>query len=221
MIQIHKFGVDFTVTPSTPSLDDFWRNIYQSSWETETFRDILPHLDKNKTFIDIGAWQGPISLVAQQYSKQCLCFEPDPFAYKYLVQNVELNKFDNIICENVAVSAEKKLNIGAAELGGGVTSFTKSDNSIECQTISIQQIFEKYKLTEDDVSVIKIDIEGYECELLKDPFWKTLNVNMHISLHAPFFEDKLKYFTDLQEFFGAGYPFDIDAQFQEIFIQKK
>lgn len=221
MIQLTKSGVDFKVTSSTLELDNFWQNIYQTMWENETFNQIIPYLDKNKTFIDIGAWQGPISLVAQQYSKQCLCFEPDPYAYTYLKQNVELNGFDNILCENVAVSAESKLNIGADELGGGVTSFTKSVNSIECQTISIQQIFKKYKLTADDVSVIKIDIEGYECELLKDPFWKTLNVNMHISLHGLFFEDKLKYFTNLQEFFGVDYPFNMHADTQEIFIRKK
>jgi len=220
MIKLKKYGVEFVVTPSTPSLDEFWSTIYQSNWEDKTFDDILPHLSRDKTFIDIGAWQGPISLVAQQYSKECLCFEPDPNAYKYLVQNVEANAFENIRCENVAVSAKSKLAIGADELGGGVTSFTKSANSIECNTISIKEIFRKYNLTEDDISVIKIDIEGYECELLKDPFWKTLNVNMHISLHALFFKDREKYFSDLREFFGPNYTFaNIDTQ--EIFIGKR
>jgi FkbM family methyltransferase len=220
MITIKKQDVEFVVTPSTPDLDNFWRTIYQESWETSTFSDIIPHLDKNKTFIDIGAWQGPISLVAQQHSKQCLCFEPDPSAYKYLVENVKANNFQNIICENVAVSSESKLAIGADELGGGVTSFTKTANSIECDTISIKDIFTKYNLTEDDISVIKIDIEGYESELLKDPFWKTLNVNMHISLHTLFFADKEKYFNDLREYFGPGYGFSY-ADTQEIFIAKR
>jgi FkbM family methyltransferase len=220
MINIHKAGVDFLVASSTPDLDNFWKTVYQESWEGSTFNDILPHLSKDKTFIDIGAWQGPISLVAQQFSKQCLCFEPDPFAYKYLVENVNANKFKNIICENVAVSAEPTLNIGADELGGGVTSFTKSSNSIECKTISIKQIFDKYNLTPDDISVIKIDIEGYECELLKDPFWKSLNVNLHISLHRLFFEDKQKYFNDLREYFGADYVF-AESDTQEIFILKQ
>jgi FkbM family methyltransferase len=220
MIKVSKAGVNFVVTPSTPSLDNFWQTVYQESWEGNTFYDILPHLSKDKTFIDIGAWQGPISLVAQQFSKQCLCFEPDPYAYGYLVKNVQANGFDNIICENVAVSAEPKLNIGADELGGGVTSFTKADNSIECKTISIQQIFDKYQLTSDDISVIKIDIEGYECELLKDPFWKTLNVNLHISLHKLFFTDPEKYFNDLREFFGSDYQFSY-SDTQEIFIAKQ
>jgi len=220
MIKVNKAGVNFLVTPSTPSLDNFWQTVYQESWEGGTFYDILPHLSKDKTFIDIGAWQGPISLVAQQFSKQCLCFEPDPYAYKYLVSNVELNGFQNIICENAAVSAEPTLNIGADELGGGVTSFTKSSNSIECKTISIKQIFDKYQLTSDDISVIKIDIEGYECELLKDPFWKTLNVNLHISLHKLFFPDPEKYFDDLREFFGPNYQFSY-TDTQEIFIGKK
>jgi len=220
MINIQKAGINFLVTPSTPELDNFWKTIYQTSWENNTFYDILPHLSKDKTFIDIGAWQGPISLVAQQFSKQCLCFEPDPFAFDYLAKNVEANKFENIICENVAVSAEPKLNIGADELGGGVTSFTKSSNSIECKTISIKQISDKYNLTSDDISVIKIDIEGYECELLKDPFWKTLNVNLHISLHGLFFKDKEKYFNDLREYFGENYVFS-ESDTQEIFIGKQ
>ena len=220
MIQLHKAGVNFIVMPSTPELDNFWKTAYQESWEDYTFNDIIPHLSKDKTFIDIGAWQGPISLVAQKFSKQCLCFEPDPYAYKYLVENVKANNFENIICENVAVSAQPKLDIGANELGGGVTSFTKSANSIKCKTISIKQIFDKYELTSDDISVIKIDIEGYECELLKDPFWKTLNVNLHISLHGLFFEDKQKYFDDLREYFGPDYQFR-NSDTQEIFIGKQ
>jgi len=220
MIRIKKYDVEFDVTESTPALDDFWRTIYQAEWENHTFNNIIPNLDKNKTFIDIGAWQGPISLVAQKYSKQCLCFEPDPSAYKYLVSNVNANEFKNIICENVAVSSEPKLNLGADELGGGVTSFTKSSNSIECNTISIKEIFNKYNLTDEDVSVIKIDIEGYESELLKDPFWKTINVNLHISLHSLFFGDKEKYFNDLREYFGPGYQFSY-ADTQEIFIGKQ
>lgn len=221
MIKLHKCGVDFVVTPSTAELDNFWKTVYQSSWESSTFESIIPHLSKDKVFLDIGAWQGPISLVAQQYSKQCICFEPDPYAYEYLVKNVEANSFHNIICENVAVSAEPKLSIGATELGGGVSSFTKSDNSIECNTISIQDIFKKYNLTEDDISVIKIDIEGYECELLKDSFWKTLNVNLHISLHGLFFQDKQKYFNDLREYFGNDFAFHEHLDTQEIFISKR
>lgn len=221
MIQLNKSGVNFVVTPSTPELDNFWQNIYQTIWENDTFNSIVPHLRKDKVFIDIGAWQGPISLVAQHYSRQCICFEPDPYAYEYLVKNVKANAFDNIHCENLAVSAESKLNIGADELGGGVSSFTKSNNSIECKTISIEQIFKKYNLTQDDISVIKIDIEGYECELLKDPFWKTLNVNLHISLHGLFFQDKTKYFNDLREYFGKDFTFNEHADTQEIFIGKR
>jgi FkbM family methyltransferase len=221
MIQVRKYGVDFVVNPSTEELDNFWKNIYPSVWENETFHDIMPSLDRDKTFIDIGAWQGPISLVAQHYSKQCLCFEPDPYAYQYLTKNIESNNFRNIICENVAVSAEPVLKIGSDILGGGVTSFTKKDNQIECKTISIKEIFQKYNLTAEDVSVIKIDIEGYECELLKDPFWKTLNVNMHISLHGLFFQDKTSYFNSLREYFGENYSFNESADTQEIFIRKQ
>lgn len=221
MINITKAGVSFLVTPSTPTLNNFWQTVYQTDWEVNTFQQILPHLSKDKVFVDIGAWQGPISLVAQHFSKKCICFEPDPFAYKYLIQNVEINNFNNILCENLAVSRKQKLSIGAVELGGGVSSFKQTTNTVECNTISIEQIFKKYNLTAEDISVIKIDIEGYECELLKDPFWKTLNVNLHISLHGLFFEDRKTYFNDLRVFFGPDFIFEEFADTQEIFIPKR
>jgi FkbM family methyltransferase len=235
MINIHKFGVDFVVTPSIPSLDDFWKNIYQTEWETETFTSILPFLDINKTFIDIGAWQGPISLVAQKYSKQCICFEPDPKAFENLLKNVQLNNFNNIVVVNKAVSSEQSLKLGHPyELGGGGSSYHIEDNelfsklrtsgddlTVECDTISIADILKNYKLNPGDISLIKIDIEGYECELLKDQTLKDLKdfgIPMHISMHPFMFSDRTKYFEKMADFFGLHNFIDYSTDTYEIFI---
>jgi hypothetical protein len=51
MIQLHKAGVNFIVTPSTPELDNFWKTAYQESWEDYTFNDIIPHLSKIKLLL--------------------------------------------------------------------------------------------------------------------------------------------------------------------------
>ena len=219
MLKFNRYGVEFKIpTQTDPALDNFWRSHYMS-WESDTYNDILPHLDSNKTFLDIGSWQGPISMIAQKTSKQCLCFEPDPIAYDMLVENININNFNNIIPVNKAVSNESSLSIGNDVLGGGGSSFLRQKNSTECSTISFEEILMKYGLNENNISVIKIDIEGYECELLKDPILKEINVHKHISLHGGFFNDTSKYVNDLKYFFGDGFTLPSNP-FGSIFIKK-
>jgi FkbM family methyltransferase len=219
MINVSRFGINFNVADQTnPELDIFWRQIYYN-WEEDTYASILPHLKPDKTFLDIGSWQGPISLIAQKYSKRCICFEPDPLAYKLLVENIKLSGFNNIIAVNKAVSSESSLSIGNGELGGGGSSYLRSENSVKCDTISFSEILKTFELDESNISVIKIDIEGYECELLKDPLLKSINVPKHISLHEGFFTDKEKYYNDLKVFFGDN--FNIPRQeFCSVFLNK-
>lgn len=219
MLEFNRYGVGFKIPEQTDTaLDNFWRNCYMN-WEPDTYNEILPHLDNAKTFLDIGAWQGPISMIAQQSSKQCICFEPDPIAYDMLVKNVELNNFNNIITVNKAVSNADSLSIGNHELGGGGSSYLRPQNSTECPTISFEEILTTYNLNENNISVIKIDIEGYECELLKDPILKEINVHKHISLHGDFFSDKTQYLNDLKQFFGNDFTMPGNP-FGSIFIKK-
>lgn len=72
---------------------------------------------------------------------------------------------------------------------------------INCECISISQILEKYSLNSLNISVIKIDIEGHESELLKDRALWELNVPMHISLHPGWKSNKEQFFEDINPFF--------------------
>ena len=219
MIQIERHGASFGVVETTEYLNHFWKDIYPG-WEEDTYRAILPHLSLDKTFLDIGAWQGPISMVAQKYSKHCICFEPDPIAFGNLSKNIEANKFKNVTTVNKAVSSESLLKLGhPTELGGGGSSYhiennalfaqlrtSENDLIVECGTISITDILKDYKLGPEDLSLIKIDIEGYECELLRDQTLKNLKdcgVPMHISMHPFMFSDRVDYFEKMVDFFGS------------------
>lgn len=221
MIQLSRQGVQFKVVESTSELDNFWKNVFPN-WESSTYAEILPLLDIEKTFIDIGAWQGPISLVAQKFSKQCICYEPDPVAYSNLVKNVELNNFKNIITENLAVSSEEVLSIGnAAGLGGGISSYLNAEHSIQCKTTSMGQILDRYKLDETNISIIKIDIEGYEVELVKDPVLVSLKdkgVPIHLSVHPFFFDNQQEYYAQIEKFVGGTDKFQYGREYYEILI---
>jgi FkbM family methyltransferase len=195
---VTKYGVDFNVT-ETQNLN-FWRDVYHV-WENDTFNFLIKHLNKDKVFVDIGSWIGPISLVTSQYSKKCICFEPDELAYNEFSNNIKLNNRDNIILENAAVSIHKQIKLGATELGTSITREDCSENSKVYNCITVEEIFSKYQLSEQNVSVIKIDVEGHESELLQDKFLWNLNVPMHISLHPGWKSDKDKFYKDVLPFF--------------------
>ena len=195
---------------------NFWRDHY-SYWENSTFDFIFKYLNKDKTFIDIGSWIGPISLIACQHSKSCICFEPDPVAYNEFVLNIALNNFKNIFLENKAVSIYDNVTLGHSVLGHSETRDSCSDNSINCECLSLAEILEKYSLNKDNISVLKIDIEGHETELFQDKTLWELDVPMHLSLHPgwkPEFFEKVKPFliykkVDVSNIEQRGNFFDI------------
>lgn len=197
--EINRFGMSFNVI-DTPLNSKFWADYYPG-WEQATYDFIIPRLDKDKTFLDIGAWIGPISLIAAQFSKQCICFEPDPVAYKEFAENIKANNFNNIILEDKAISLSETLTIGAATLGESITRDSSTENAITVSCMTPNDIFNKFDIKGNDVSVIKIDIEGHEQHLLKEHslLWE-LNIPMHISLHPGWAADKEQYFRDIIPF---------------------
>jgi len=194
-----KRDVYFNVIESNLN-KDFWIKSYDF-WEESTFDFLQKFWNKDKTFIDIGSWIGPISLVASFYSKDCICFEPDIIAYDEFQKNIQENNINNIFLEKKAVSIHSTIEIGCETLGQSGTRDSCRQNPITCECISISEIFSKYSLLQDDVSVIKIDVEGHETELLQDKFLWDLNVPMHVSLHPGWKEDKEYFYKTIKPFF--------------------
>ena len=112
---------------------------------------------KNKKFnhiLDIGAWVGTWSMAMNKFCSRVVAFEPDSLHYQCLVKNVS----DDIETHQLAVGAEEKL-ISLSE-----DNFTQSKRIIGEGSIPMTTI-DNLKL--DDVDLIKIDVEGYEMEVLK------------------------------------------------------
>jgi FkbM family methyltransferase len=199
ILEFNKFNTHIKVIATDLNLE-FWKNHYHY-WEDSTFNFLFKYFDKNKTFIDIGAWIGPISLVASQWSKNCVCFEPDPIAYYEFIDNIKINNSNNIFLENKAVSIYDTIKLGNETPGQSTTRDSCLDNIITCESVSINNILKKYSLTNDNISIIKIDIEGHESELLKDNQLWDLNIPMHISLHPGWKQDKDLFFENIMPFF--------------------
>jgi len=112
---------------------------------------------ENKKFnhiLDIGAWVGTWSLAMNKFCGRVVAFEPDNVHYACLVKNVP----DNVETHQLAIGSEKKM------ISLSNDDFTQSKRVIGEGSIPMITID---SLELDDVDVIKIDVEGYEMEVLK------------------------------------------------------
>jgi len=161
-----------------PKEDGLWYLNYSHA-EPGVAKVLSENLKRGDTFIDVGAYIGYYSVLARTIvgeSGKVVSFEPNPESYEILRRNIELNRYANVVAENVALSDEEgtlKLFIGRAKdssslfLAEGVDEkryitvrVTTLDNY--CQSHGIAPNF------------VKIDAEGAEYKILKG-FEKTIN----------------------------------------------
>ena len=199
MYRVTRKNTTFDIYESEIVSQNFWRNRFET-WEDDTFDFMFKYLDKNKTFIDIGAWIGPLSLVASFHSKKCICYEPDIVAYNEFVESIKLSGIENIVLENKSISIHDEITLGSGSLGQSVTRETDHRNSFVSKCVKIREILETYGLNEDNISLIKIDIEGHESELLKDETLINLNIPMHVSFHPGWSLDRENFYQNIKTF---------------------
>lgn len=166
---------------------NFWRDGF-STWEPQTFNIFDKFLSLDKDFLDIGAWVGPTAIYASFISKSVVAVEPDPVAFSFLEKNIELNNIKNIKSLNKACSKEEFIYINSKYCFGSSMSFvstTKVDEtSIKINGINVNQL-----LKLGDYSLIKIDIEGYEENLITDNIDLLINKPIFLSIHKPFYSN--------------------------------
>ena len=110
-------GARMLVTDWTRSY--FWYlGVYEPE-VTHIFMRILRRLSPGDSVIDLGANQGYYTLLAARHLQslnkpgkgdkaetkaKVFAFEPHPEAFAWLRSNVELNRFDNVVCEQLAIA---------------------------------------------------------------------------------------------------------------------
>ena len=135
-------------------------------------------LQKDMTFVDIGANQGEFTLYAAHKLTEgrVISFEPAPYQLGLLKENVRLNKFKNIeVNEYGLLDEEKELNIYTSysidsEHGQneGLSSLYKADNRQELEAVVKLKVFDdEYFADLKRLDFIKIDIEGAELPAMR------------------------------------------------------
>lgn len=194
----------------------FWKMFANATWEPSTFKIFDKFLDKEKTFVDIGAWIGPTVLYAAPKAKQVFCFEPDPIAYKSLVQNLTLNNIKNVVPYPVAVAANwGGIDFGTKhQLGDSMSSVLwAKKGGAQVPAVSLEAVIHDLQ-----PNFIKIDIEGGEKTIFDNAILAMAECKptIHLSLHTPWFKDDLVGFQDSITESLEAYPYFYDENLRPI-----
>lgn len=131
--------------------------------EVETLpRNVLKEIaTKEKIFVDVGAHVGEYTVRLAKYFKKVIAIEANPASAEVLKKNLELNGIKNVEVINVAVG--RKRGKGVLNIRGGSSTLLsqyESPEKIEVKVVPLDELIE-------GCDVIKIDVEGYEEEVIR------------------------------------------------------
>lgn len=104
--------------------------------------------------LDIGAWVGTWTMAMNKFCGRIVAFEPDPLHYQCLVKNVP----EDVETHQLAVGNDDKM-VSLSDDDFTQAKRVVGDGNIPMVTVD--------GLGLTDIDMIKIDVEGYEMEVLK------------------------------------------------------
>lgn len=140
-------------------------NVYFNSFDKKLSNEIIIWKNTNRIFIDVGACIGAIGIPASKYYKEVHCFEPIPSNKSILDLNINANNCRNVTSYNFSLGEEEKTVHFKDNYGNSKKIF--DDDGLKV----LQKTGDSFNF--EDVGFIKIDVEGFEFEVLKG-FEKTI-----------------------------------------------
>ena len=143
----------------------FTQNIYCGLQDFQEMGYLLHVLRQEDLFVDVGANIGAYTVLAGAVlGARAICFEPIPSTYNRLIANIRINHLEQIV---------KPMNIGISNEVGNLLFTNDSDtmNRVVDQTetgdyIDVEVSKLDILLADEQPSLIKIDVEGYETQVL-------------------------------------------------------
>lgn len=145
----------------------YWLYGAWESWNIRQAKKFSELEKKNDVFIDVGANLGAYTLNLSDHFRKIVSFEPLPVASHILRANVMINNIKNCNIVDKAVgnfNGKAVLNLDPKDTGK--SSLIKKENHLgeyEVDIVTLDSYFSNFR----DISMIKIDVEGSELEVLE------------------------------------------------------
>ncbi len=143
-------------------------NVHYYECGLKLLPDRISEYFTNKICIDCGAWVGDTALMFARYGfSKIYCYEPIPETFETLTESIRMNSFEDVIIpKNLAVGCEntslRMKSVGEGGEGALITQADDADIIVGCVTLD-----EEFEESTSDIGLIKIDVEGFEMDVLK------------------------------------------------------
>jgi FkbM family methyltransferase len=131
----------------------------------EEMKAFIRLTDAKRRFVDVGALYGLFSLVFTRHPDAvAYAIEPSPWAWPILKQHIDLNPQRTIVGINNFAGATTGEIVPCGKDWHHVVANRKSDTEINMSTRRLDDMPELWK---QGIDCMKIDVEGYECQVLQ------------------------------------------------------
>lgn len=122
---------------------------------------LTKYLKVGDNVIDVGSNIGTLTLAAASIvgeKGKVLSIEPHPRTFKYLMKNIHLNPFKNILPLNVAVGEKGKYVNFSSKKSDDLNRVLKNTEGLKIPMVRLDEVVGG----ELKIALLKIDVEGYE-----------------------------------------------------------
>jgi FkbM family methyltransferase len=141
-------------------------NLYCGLHEYTDMFFLLHFLRKDDLFVDIGANVGSYTVLASAHvGARSITFEPVPVTYSVILQNIYINKINELVKPlNIALGSKKDKLLFTSSydtVNHVVAKSENAENAIEVMVDKLDNV-----LQGEMPALIKIDVEGFETEVI-------------------------------------------------------
>ena len=153
-------------------------NIYTGLHEFSDMSFLIHYLNEEDKFMDIGANVGTYSLLASGIKKcETLSFEPAPLTFEILEKNIFLNELGNLVTslQKCVGSNHQQVNFTLNEDTTNHIEKLETAFTTIVETVKVDDFLNSFKPT-----FLKIDVEGFETEVLKGAVETLANKELNV-----------------------------------------
>lgn len=148
--------------------------IIRGDFEVNEISFFKRYLNKSDNIIDIGGNIGLFTCLAAVKAKEIHSFEPTPYIFNRLKENVDLNQLENCKLYNQALGSTNEILSLNVSINGmdawntlGKVPNESDFKKVEVDCIKLDTFFEKNQWPVSHIQFIKMDVEGWEMNVIK------------------------------------------------------